>query len=235
VTVVDARPRASAGEPTLTRYVRSFLILRVAVGGLGIALSFVLVLVDGVWFNGSPYPRNSISAYYYSGMRDVLVGTVSAIGVFLVAYKAAERNLDNTLSNLAGIAAVPIALFPPHLPAGREPLPIQDQLGADVCAAVHLVTAAIFLIALAILSVFFGIREGKRPPHGKRSPTFWRMYHWACAGTIAVALLWMGFTQVLHIGPRTALLFGEAVALVAFGASWLLKGLEWDVLRTSEH
>lgn len=235
VTTVDARPSGSDVDRTRTRYVRSFLILRVAVGALGIALPFVLVFTDGVWFDGRPYPRNSISAYYYSGMRDVLVGTVWAIGVFLVAYKAAERNLDNTLSNLAGITAVPIALFPPHLPPGREPLPIQDHLGADACAAVHLVSAAIFLIALAILSVCFGIREGRRKARvGKRSPMFWRIYHWACAGIIGVALLWMGFTQVLHFGPRTALLFGESVSLVAFGASWLWKGLELDVLRASK-
>lgn len=232
VLTVDARPRDCVVDRSLICYVRSFLILRMAVGALGIMLPFVLALTDGVWFDGSPYPRNSISAYYYSRMRDVLVGMVCAIGVFLVAYKAAERNLDNTLSNVAGLTAVFVAVFPPHLPPEREPLPIQAHLGGDACAVVHLVSAALFLIALAILSVCFGVREGRRTARvGKRSPRFWRICHWACAGVIGVALLWMGLTQVLQFGPRTALLFGEGVSLVAFGASWLWKGLELDVLR----
>ena len=37
-------------------YVRSYLIMRVLVGVLGIALPFVLVLSDGLVFDGDPFP-----------------------------------------------------------------------------------------------------------------------------------------------------------------------------------
>jgi hypothetical protein len=208
------------------------LILRAGTGALGVALPFVLVLCDGLLFDLEPFPRNSLSAYYYSGVRDVMVGAVCAIGVFLFSYKVAERNLDNSLSVFAGVTAVAVALFPPRLRGGAQPTPIQERLGEAACAAVHFAAAAAFLIALAALSVVFGVREGTRPRRaGKLSPSFWRGYHWTCAGAIAVALLWIAATEISGWGPASALLYGESAALIAFGASWLAKGLELDMLR----
>ena len=228
VTTVEPRPK----DPTSLRYVRSYLMLRLGIGGLGVALPFILVLCDGLLFDGHPFPRNSLSAYYYSGTRDVLVGAVCATGVFLVAYKVAERNLDNTLSVVAGVAALGVALFPPQLPANVNPAPLQDLLSSSFCAWTHFVSAAIFITALAVLSFFFGVREGARDPRkGKLPPKFWRIYHWTCAGLIAAALVWMGITELFDVGPSRRLLYGETVALCAFGASWLLKGLELDTLR----
>jgi hypothetical protein len=230
VTTTAPRPT----EPAAFRYVRSFLILRVAIGALGVGLPLILVLGDGLWFDGDPFPRHSLSAYYYSGVRDVLVGTICAIGTFLLAYKVAEQNLDNTLSVVAGATAIPIALFPPHVRAGATPSPLQERLGESVCAGVHFAAAATFLISLAVLSVLFGVREGGRNARpGQLPPKFWRIYHWSCAGMIVVALLWMGLTELLDVGPSSSLLYGETVSLMAFGASWLAKGLEIDMLRDS--
>ncbi len=230
ITTVEPRPT----DPLLSRYVRSYSILRVAVGALGVALPFVLVLCDGLWFHEDPFPRNSLSAYYYSGMRDALVGTICAIGVFLWAYKVSERSFENTLSVVAGVSAVGIALFPPSLPETGKLSPIQERLGETVCAQAHFLAAAAFLVALAVLCVFFGVREGRRKSQpGKRPPRFWRIFHWTCAALIAAALLSMGLTQLFDRGPRTTLLYGEGLALVAFGASWFWKGLELDVLRRS--
>jgi hypothetical protein len=124
------------------------------------------------------------------------------------------------------------ALSPPRLPQGVTPSPLQNLVGNDVCAWTHFVSAVIFITALAALSFFFGVREGARPPQkGKLPPMFWRVYHWVCAGLIVAALLWMGSYELFaHWGPSQTLLIGEALSLVAFGASWLLKGLELDTL-----
>jgi hypothetical protein len=70
VPTVHPRP----ADPSTARYVSSYLIMRTVVGLLGIALPFVLVLVDGVWFDSSPFLRESLSAYYYSGARELFVG-----------------------------------------------------------------------------------------------------------------------------------------------------------------
>jgi hypothetical protein len=228
---VAVEPRPADPRSIEARYVRSFLILRVFVGVLGVSLPFLLVLGDRIAFDGSPFPRGSLSAYYYSGMREVFVGALSAIGVFLIAYKVAERNLDNTLSVLAGVSAIVIPLFPTARPSHRGPLtPLQDLLGESLVKEVHFTASAVFLVSLTVMSFFFGKREGARPPReGKRSPRFWQWFHWACAGLMATALVWMGVTALAG-GPSRSALIGQTVSAWAFGASWLLKGLELDML-----
>jgi hypothetical protein len=229
VTAVQPRP----AEGDAKRYVRSYLLLRVMIGVIGIGLPFALVLIDGGWLGGSPFPRNSLSAYYYSGVRELFVGSLCAIGVFLVAYKVAEVNLDNTLSLLAGMAALGVAFFPTDRPRDSIPLtPLQDKLGETAVATVHYGSAAVFIISLGVISFCFGLREGARPPvPGNRPPAFWRAFHWACAGVIALALLFVLVTEVFSVGPRESLLIGEALSVWAFGVSWLWKGLEVDMLR----
>jgi hypothetical protein len=225
---VEPRP----ADRETSRYVRSYLIMRVLVGALGIALPFLLVLSDGLVLDGDPFLRSSLSAYYYSGARELFVGTLSATAVFLVTYKVADRTLDNTLSTLAGLAVLVVALFPTGIPApGVELTPLQDLLGEPVVEWIHFIAAAVFISSLAVISFFFGVREGARETRpGRRSPQFWRRYHWFCAGTIGAALLWIGITELVGWPPRS-LLIGEALAVWAFGASWLMKGLELDILR----
>jgi hypothetical protein len=230
VETVHPRP----ADSHTARYVRSFLILRTVVGVLGIALPFLLVLVEGVWFDGSPFLRESLSAYYYSGARELFVGGLSAIGVFLFTYKVAESNLDNTLSLLAGLSVVVVALFPTSRPSGLIGLTaVQDRLGESVVAGIHFSAAGLFILSLALISYFFGKREG-RPREGgpprQRSLRFWRNFHWICAALILAAFLWSGVTELTDWGPSRSLLYGEVAAVWAFGASWLWKGLELDTL-----
>jgi len=224
---VEPRP----ADRDTSRYVRSYLLMRVFVGVLGVALPFLLVFGDRLLFDGDPFPRDSLSTYYYAGVGDLFVGGLCAIGVFLVGYKVASRTLDNTLSFVAGAAVLVVALFPTGLPSHVVELtPLQDLFGESVVQGVHLVSAAAFLVSLGVISYFFGVREGARAPReGRRSPTFWRSYHWVCAGAIGAALLWIVVTGLAG-WPGASLLVGEAVAIWAFGASWLMKGLELDIL-----
>ncbi len=224
---VEVQPRQTA--PSAERYVRSYLIMRVAVGVLGIAVPLLLVL--GVWalFDDRPFARGSLSSYYYSGMREVFVGALCAIGVFLLTYKVAERSRENRLSIYAGAAVVVVALFPTGRPRGVGETPMQDLIGATTVEWIHYGAAAIFIASLAVISYYFS----KPPPKkGNLPPSFWRRYHLVCAGLIAAAL---GLAALEGIAgwPDKGLLIAEAVAVWAFGASWLMKGLELDVLRAN--
>jgi hypothetical protein len=67
---VEPRPT----DPDSARYVRSYLVMRIFIGALGVALPFMLVLSDGLAFDGDPFPHGSLSAYYYSGARELFVG-----------------------------------------------------------------------------------------------------------------------------------------------------------------
>ncbi|MDB5524406.1 MAG: hypothetical protein JWM58_2169, partial [Rhizobium sp.] len=113
-------------------YLRSFLLMRTLIGVMGILLPLALLLVDGFLFEGGK-PRGSLSAYYYSGMRDVFVSCLCVTAFFLIFYKFFERNLENSLSAVAGVAAVGVALFATGRPGGRGSTiptsPLQDKLG----------------------------------------------------------------------------------------------------------
>jgi hypothetical protein len=232
VTEVAPRPKP-AEEPGEAKYVRSYLVMRLGIGVLGVVLPLWLVFADWLAFSGDPHPRGSLSVYYYSGMRDVFVVIMSATGIFLITHLVTERNLDNTATSLAGLCACLIPVFPTGHPSyfhgGLTPL--QDWWSEDSVKKVHFGASAVFLVLLAVMSLLFGLREGRRDRRqGMRfSPRFWRWFHWTCAIAMGLALIWIVVTGRVGWPPRS-LLVGEWVSAWAFGASFLAKGAEWDML-----
>jgi len=229
------------------RYLRSFLLLRVLIGALGLALPFVVWLGSAFLPGGGWALRGSLSAYYYSGMREFFTGGLWAIGVFLVAYKVFEPTLENLLTTFSGAASVLVAFFPTNLPAGGSVVPtaLQRGLGSGHVAAVHYSSAGVFILSLAVLSHLFGAREGNRPSHGSRhDPSFWKRFHNTCAAAIVAACAFVGVGQIpgVTLGgwlDNHSIWLGEVIAVVAFGASWLAKGAELtslvDVAHHEEH
>lgn len=225
------RPKPGA-DPAEALYLLSFMRLRTYVGVLGLALPVVVPLTDWIVFSGNPAPRGSISAYYYSGARELFVAILAATGVFMISYKVAERNLDNLLSVFSGFAAVTIALFPTGRPTTSPPTPLQKLIGDNWTKYIHYAATLSFVAALTGLAICFGIREGHRKQvdptinrDARFSPRFWRDLHFTCAGFMAGAILWIIVTSLAG-GPKYSTLIGEWTAAWAFGLSWLTKGLE---------
>lgn len=217
---LDVPPESLAAEgDQADLYLRAYLSLRFAIGAAGILLPVVL-LVGDIWLSGTPGGRGSISAYYHSGMRDVFVGTLVVIGAFLVTYRVANHRPTNVITTVAGIACVGVAVFPTQGGAGDPLTPLQERAGEGAVAAVHYVSAAVFIGLLGLISVYFA-REAKASDPG--SP--WVVYHYACAAAIYAASAYVVLTQATGTGDRYSLLIGETVAVEAFGASWLSKGL----------
>src|SRR2546425_8304895 len=118
-----------------------YLTLRKAVGLLGTALPFVLSLGAFLLFHTGI--QASMSSYYHTGMRDVFVGTLCAIGVFMISYRGYERQ-DDVAGDLACVFAVGVALFPTAL---REDLPL------EAIRALPLLFAALVFFTLAFFSL----------------------------------------------------------------------------------
>lgn len=105
----------------------------------------------------------SISAYYFSPARGILVGVLCAIGACLVIYKG-NSSAEDALLNLAGFLAFATALVPPAPDAscGRT-----DHLvdGADLDAAIAnnmitlIVGAAVGLIVWMLAKRSAGVRS----------------------------------------------------------------------------
>jgi hypothetical protein len=189
----------------------SYLSLRKAVGWIGILLPVVLPLGAIIIF-GEASIRKNISVYYHSPMRDVFVGSLCAIALFLFFYKGYDR-WDNRAASLAGFFALGIALFP-TVPEGAY----------NVQAVIHFICAAVFFTLLAVMSICLFTRKKTEPT--KRKLVRNRIYI-ACglvmlAAMISILVFFIFFNRK-HPGSRLVF-WAETIALIAFGISWLTKG-----------
>lgn len=230
-------PERATGQIPFDSISRSYFLMRMLVGVLGLALPAVLLLGDLFFLRDSFSVRGSLSAYYHSGMRDVFVGILAVVGILLISYKITEHNRDNVLSIVAGIAAMGVALFPTGIPAGVDVAltPLQDRLGEGVIEAIHYTCAAVFILSLGLLCYDFARRERMRPQQrpghdARQSSEFWYSFHLSMAGLIGLAVVFIVLTQAVGVFDKHSILIGEIVVTVAFGLSWLFKGLDRDVL-----
>lgn len=189
----------------------SYLALRKTVGWIGILLPFVLMLGVLLIFEGEAILRN-ISLYYHTGMRDVFVGALCAIALFLFFYKGYDK-WDNRAANIAGFFAIGIALFP-----------TVETGPYNLSAKVHLICAVSFFLILSGFSLFLFTRKGADPSKQKLI----RNKIYVICGSVMIAclaaiLIFFIFFEADH--PKSCLVFwAETIALFAFGVSWLTKG-----------
>src|SRR5262245_250387 len=87
----------------------SYLTLRQLIGCAGLLMP-IAVRLGALLFEGIQ-STSSISAYYYTGMRDVFVSTCVLVGALLGCYRTTDWR-DNIAAVVAGIAAIGIGLFP---------------------------------------------------------------------------------------------------------------------------
>lgn len=203
--------------------IRSYLSLRRAVGVLGVTLPVILVI--GNWVLTSSLERQySISHYFHTGMRDVFVGILFAIGVFLFFYKGYPRDSaendykpsDNFAGNLACFFAFGVALFPTSLDPGS----------GDWVSRVHSLSAAGMFLTLAYFSFFLFTKTDdpypKKPKLARnRSYRILGVVMLICVAGIAVYGTLPGDNSMARFQPVFWL---ESLALWAFGWSWFIKG-----------
>ena len=196
-----------------TTLVHSYLFLRRAVGIIGIALPFVLIIGKQLLQGGDL--AGSMSAYYYTDLRNVLVGTMCATGVFLLAYYGHSR-LDNLATSAAGVGAIGLALFPTTPDANAT---AWDRTSGTL----HLVFAGLFFLMLAYICLRLFTRWDGEQATGRKDQrnVVYRACGWVILGCLVVIALakWLGIAPTLH--PA---LWLETVAVWAFGVAWLVKG-----------
>jgi hypothetical protein len=191
--------------------------LRRAIGLIGIGLPIVLPL-GKVLFSGPGLPA-TISAYYYTDMRDVLVGAMCAIGVYLLYYPGYDRG-DNLTTALAGLGAITLALSPTTPPAPA--VPTRAEVVAGV---VHYTGAGVFFLALAYMSYFRFTRTAGDPTEQKlRRNVVYRVCGVVMVVAIAGAVLLDTVLPVAVLDAVLPVFWLEALAVLAFGLSWLVKG-----------
>lgn len=219
----------------------SYLMLRNAIGIIGILLPFVLVF-GNMLYRGFVL-EDSISSYYYTVMRDVLVGSLCAIGVFLFSYKGYDdpspawrrlpfKGTDDLVSTLAGVCAIGVALFPTR----SGPTTLNEFIGNERSAGLHVLFAAVFFLSLAVISIwlFPKHRPQRDDPVGKHETLVYRISGVAILVCIAlIAVVW-ALPNGSFIKRLYPVLFLESGAILAFGISWFTKGKGYDWRRWRE-
>ena len=217
----------------------SFLALRKAIGLLGTFLP--LVLWFG-WFGALIFfgtrLQSSVSAYYHTGMGNVFVGTLCAIGVFFYAYKGYTKggDIDDKVGNFAGICAIGVALFPTE-PSGGIDIP------PTLVGKAHVVFAALLFSTLAYFSLCLFRKSHPGLPRSSEKQNRDRVYRVAGYTILAsIALIGiLGGVRALGLVSQEVVqaveawnpaFWLESIALTAFGISWAVKGQA--ILRDTE-
>jgi len=220
-----------SASPVVVPYYR----LRTLIGLAGISLPLAVLL--GAWVLDGEALLGSVSTYYYSSMRDVFVGILMATGAFLATYQGhTDRDerlwgliSDNALTNLAGLAAFGIALFPTaacDMARCTTRFPGPPWTEAQVVHPIHIGAAGTFFFAMGVMARFVFTKSDRSKSGGE-------IRHWlyVVTGTVifvctaAMAAYWFlpdGFKELL--APYRPIFFCEAVGIWAFGIAWLTKG-----------
>jgi hypothetical protein len=195
----------------------SYLLLRRAIGWIGTLLPIVLIAGDAA-FSSTGLP-DSLSDYYYTPMRNVLIGSLCVLGVFLVVYDVGVRAYC-WITNVAGVGVLGVAFLPgspeiPHLSTSQQ-----------VIGDLHVFFAAIAFVALSVTTWCFARADSDGPDASAPSPgaaTFYRASGAVMLGFVVLS----GVANLLptSVKDATFLLFiFEALAIITFGISWLVKG-----------
>ena len=196
-----------------SRHTHSHAILRKAIGWVAILLPFVLSLGCIILFKEDNL-RKSISDYHHSQMDNVFVGTLCAVAMFMF-YDTGYNIRDDWAGNLAGIFAFGVAWFPP---SQSDCFFFRD--------GVHLVSAILLFVTLAITSLFLFPKMGKKFKSTVLTRNRKFIYRF-CGIAIFACLISMGIYYLCYYqeGSKSTIVFWvESIALVMFGISWLTSG-----------
>ncbi|MWB96816.1 hypothetical protein GON26_20835 [Flavobacterium sp. GA093] len=202
--------------------VSTFRTIRRAIGYLAISLPLILVGFSYIKFFDTPL-QISISHYYYSNLRDIFTGTLSAVGLFLISYKG-HINVsfwknDKLLTNIAGVMALGVAFVPtdPHCSFDK----IYTLIPYDLkwLGWLHYGFAGVLFLILALLAINVFTIGQKNETHIPKSVIDENNIYVFCGSAILVFMIIIPFQLFTY----STLVF-EALSLFVFGIAWLIKG-----------
>lgn len=229
----------------------SYLTIRKAIGWLGMLLPFILLIANYcintadvlnnkffVVTNCNPiytpqhFFKSSISHYYYTSVGELFTGVLCAVALFMFCYKGhplreGEKGVsDNTLTNLAGLFALGVVIFPT---GGTVCIKdnMREYLATMNTGYIHFTMATLFFISLALMCIVNFRRTDDIVSFGKKKDhnTFLvcGIGILICISLLFMYCVWIQgkYSGLDSLRPVFCL---EAIALIFFGISWLVKG-----------
>ena len=176
--------------------IRSYRELRTTVGFIGILLALVL-------FIGHGGLMPSISQFYYTDVRNILVGTLSAVSMFMFFYVGYDKT-DNWITNFIAVFAIGIAFFPCE----------------GWTRIYHLISASSFFILIGYFSIFRFTKGNS----GTKMKNIRNKIYIFLGILIWVSMLIIIIAMAFKIEIKNFTFWMETVMLESFGISWLVKG-----------
>ncbi len=219
--VEEAAKRTKTDNAVVT-----FYTIRKAVGWIGMLIPVVLIGC-GYLFDACHTVQPSISHYYYTNARELFVGALCAVSLFMFCYKGFSR-IDNMSANMAGLFALMVALFPANISTPAYPCqqPLASLTDVPYSGTIHLVAATAFFLTLTFMSVFlFTLSNKSKHQQGERKKMRNGIYY-ICGGIMFSCIVAIAIYFAFDKREEETIftLVCESVALLAFGISWLTKG-----------
>lgn len=228
--------------------VLSCLAVRRAIGLLGLFLPIMLyIYARPLGFGMQP----SISDFYHTYMGDVLVGSLVAIGVFLISYRGYPRQpgelfSDRWVSSIAGISIILVAIFPVGAPDLAACPPGQSfwtvKARTILCPTqgisahweqfswFHFTAAMVFFVCLACFSLYL-FPKGNTRPDGWPNWSSRENQIYLLSGIVLLATLTaLGVYVVVTdetkemLSQKNYIFWCETIGICAFSIAWLTKG-----------
>lgn len=207
-------------------HVFTYRRLRQAIGYLGIGLPILLV-----GFSLFPVFKTeiqpSISAYYYTNLRDIFTGTLAAVGFFMISYRGHRdpsvwKN-GQLLTNIAGVMAIGVAFIPDAPKAEHQEVFSLIPNYYSWLSKLHYLFAALLFGIFALLAInVFTIGQNKAENIPVSTINENNIYRF-CGRAILVLIILVPVSKIIDLFRYSTLVL-EALALFFFGTAWLIKG-----------
>jgi len=194
---------------------RSYLYLSLGIGLIAVFLPIVLMIAGGY------QTHDSMSSFYHDKTgpdRDILVGSLCAVGVFLFLFHGLSK-LENWLLNFAGMAIIAVALIPS---------PGDTGYGS---ALLHRGAAIVFFLLIGIVAIFLSKRRIRDIEDERKKLWFTSAYRLVGVLMVAAPII----VTLLQYAPLPffsghAILLAECTGIWSFSAYWFLKTFEYRLL-----
>lgn len=194
-------------------------LLRLGIGAVGVFLPAGLIAVNWVrhfWQRGPAFViiPTSMSGSYWTTARDVFVGSLCAIGVFLIGYR--RTRMQDICSTAAGICALLVAFNPTARGSGTPGEPQWVNY-------LHHIAAGTLLLTLGAFCFVFLVEYRRAGASGRPAGMIYLTSGCAVMAAVIAALI----TGLLGMGSNWPLLYVlEAIAVFSFGAAWITASLD---------
>ncbi len=222
----------------------NYKALRLIVGIIAVGIAIFTSILFAIHTGKSVIPT-SISVTYHLGARDFFVGSLFAVGAFLIAYNGFDK-IEKVLAKFAGVFAILVAIFPTTVNLNWisaegilfdtgvcQILSVSEDDETTTCNTTSMKLAPYIHGGSAVLLIFilyyfcrgFAKRVGKKlkkRPLMKRLRIRYFIYR-ACSASMVLSVVGLIISKIwLNSPSNKAVFWVEFVCLWAFGISWLV-------------